>query len=238
MPEESRSVVATAFAVLTFRASPEELGGLDRRHLRFGLLMTWLAGMGRYWDNPKADLLQNLGVGSLVYVFALSALLWITLRPLTGKGLRYEQLLTFVTLTATPAVIYAIPVERFMALGYAQTVNVWFLAVVATWRVALLAWFLRRALRLRWFELVVATTLPLTLIVVSLTILNLEHVVFNIMAGLNPNERSGNDGAYRVVLTLTVLSVYAVGPLLLGYGGAARMASRRRRTAAADQLSR
>jgi len=49
-----------------------ELGGM---HLMFGLLCAWLAGMGRYWDDPGAHLLQRLGVGSVIYVFALSFLL-------------------------------------------------------------------------------------------------------------------------------------------------------------------
>ena len=52
----------------------------------------------------------------------------------------------------------------------------WFLGVVATWRVALLAWFLRSIALLPALSIVVATLLPLTLIVVTLTILNLEHL--------------------------------------------------------------
>ena len=54
-------------------------------------------------------------------------------------------MLIFVTLTSLPALLYAIPVEKFMALEYAQTANVLFLAVVASWRVALLIVFLKRA---------------------------------------------------------------------------------------------
>src|SRR3712207_7552248 len=45
--------------------------------LAFGLACTWLVGVGRYWDNPRASLLQHLGVGSVVYVFALALLLWL-----------------------------------------------------------------------------------------------------------------------------------------------------------------
>jgi hypothetical protein len=59
---------------------------------------------------------------------------------------RYERVLTFVTLTAPPALLYAIPVERFMALQDAQITNFWFLAIVALWRVALrCAWVPRIA---------------------------------------------------------------------------------------------
>lgn len=43
-----RGVVATILAVLSFRASADELARLDHRHLGVGLGFTWLAGMGRY----------------------------------------------------------------------------------------------------------------------------------------------------------------------------------------------
>lgn len=49
--------------------------------------------------------------------------------------------------------------------------------------------------------------------------LNLEHVVFQIMGGLRPEERTGNDQAYLVLFLLTVLSVYAAPVLLVWYVG-------------------
>jgi hypothetical protein len=65
--------------------------------------------------------------------------------------------------------------------------------------------------------LVVATGLPLALIVVTLTMLNLEHVVFRLMAGMGPDERSANDGAYFVVMVLGFLSTFAAPTLLAVY---------------------
>jgi hypothetical protein len=62
---------------------------------------------------------------------------------------------------------------------------------------------------------VVATLLPLTLIVAALTALNLEHAVFNIMSG--NREATPNDGAYFVVLLLSLISVFAVPVLLVAY---------------------
>lgn len=190
----------------------------DRGHLLFGLVFTWLAGMGRYWDNPRAGWLQHLGVGSLVYVLVLSALLWLILRPVVGRQLSYAKLLTFVSLTSPPAILYAIPVERFTDLPTAQGLNIGFLAVVATWRVALLLFYVIRGLQLRIGEAVVVTLLPLTLIVSALTALNLQHVVFRIMGGLAEEERTAHDGAYATVVMLTILSVYAFVPLLFCYG--------------------
>ena len=34
--------------------------------------------MGRYWDNPRVGLAQHLGLGSVVYVFVLAAVLWLS----------------------------------------------------------------------------------------------------------------------------------------------------------------
>ena len=153
-------------------------------------------------------------------------IIWVLLMPLKPARWSYRSVLVFVTLTSPPAVLYAIPVERFMPLEAAQEANAWFLAVVATWRVALLAWYLRSTARLSALAIVVATLLPITLIVVTLSILNLEHVVFNLMAGIEPKDRSPNDTAYIVVMWLAYLSVLATPFLLLIYGWLAYRARR------------
>jgi hypothetical protein len=158
------------------------------RYLIFGMFCTWLVGIGRYWDNPKASLFQYLGLGSVTYVLFLSALLWLLFYPLKPKRWSLRNVLVFVSLCSLPALLYAIPVERFMPLAIAQSVNAWFLAIVATWRVALLFVFLRRVAELPKFTVLVATLLPITLIVVTLSFLNLEHVVFNIMAGISQDQ--------------------------------------------------
>ena len=88
--------------------------------------------------------------------------------------------------------------------------NAWFLAIVATWRVALYVKFLRSYARL-----VIGTLLPLSVIVVILTLLNLEHAVFAIMAG-NPRETSA-DLAYFVVIALSFCAVWVFPVLLILY---------------------
>jgi hypothetical protein len=185
--------------------------------LAFGLACTWLAGVGRYWDNPRASTFQHLGLGSLVYAFVLAAILWLIVKPLKPRSWTYANVLLFVTLTSPPAILYAIPVERFLALDVAARVNVWFLAVVACWRVALLFAFLRRTAGLRIFEVAVAALLPLTAIVAVLALLNLEHVVFDIMAGLSETRKSPNDQTYVFVLRLAEVASYAGPVLLLAY---------------------
>ncbi len=192
--------------LLTFRSPSPAIVSQWKAYLAFGLLFTWLAGVGRYWDNPRAELWQLVGLGSLAYVFVLSAILWLLIAPLRPSNWSYRNVLLFVTLTAPPAVLYAIPVERFMISEQAAQVNAWFLATVATWRVSLLVTFLRNVARLAWFQLIVATLLPLALIVVVLALLNLEHVMFDLMAGIRDEHRSANDTAYGIVFGLAYLS--------------------------------
>jgi hypothetical protein len=132
----------------------------------------------------------------------------------TTGATSYRNVLLFITLTAPPAVLYAIPVEQFMAAEVARTANAWFLIVVATWRVALFFVFLRRVAGLSPGIVVVASLLPLVIIIIALTALNLEHVVFSLMSGIREEDRSPNDSAYGVVFLLSMLSFMA-GPFLL-----------------------
>ena len=213
-----KTAVMDALGILVFRRPSAALARHWPLYLLVGLMATWLAGIGRYWDSPRADLWQHLGLGSLAYVFVLAFILWLVVLPLKPQRWSYRNVLIFVSLTAPPALLYAIPVERFMPLPMAQSVNAWFLAVVASWRVALLIWFLRRIAMLQWLAVLLATLLPLTLIVVSLALFNLEHVVFDIMAGNTPEQSSGNDLAYQVVILLALLSTALAPVVIVAYG--------------------
>jgi hypothetical protein len=212
-----KTLLTDEWRFLTFRPVSAAVHTQWQAFLAFGLVFTWLAGIGRYWDNPRAELWQTLGLGSLAYVFTLALIIWGLLAPLRPKHWSYRNVLLFITLTAPPAVLYAIPVERLVAADVARAANAWFLAIVATWRVALLVVFLRRTAGLSPAAVFVATFLPLTIIVVSLSLLNLEHVVFNIMAGIKEEERSPNDSAYGVVLMLSMFSFTLAPFLFLAY---------------------
>jgi hypothetical protein len=210
-----KDAAATALRLLTFRVTREELQRFNRRHLALGLFCTWLVGMGRYWDDPRANFLQHLGLGSVVYVFALALLLWLVVLPLRPARWSYLHVCTFVSLVSPPAILYAIPVERFLTLRTAASVNVWFLAAVAAWRVALLIFYLRRHAALGWFAVGTTALLPLTFIVVSLTALNLERAAFYLMGGLR--DATANDRAYAVLVLLSLLSFLLIIPLLVSY---------------------
>jgi hypothetical protein len=209
-------VIATAARVLTFRATGDELRGLDRRHLVLGLVLTWLVGIGRWWEDPHAGVLQHLGVGSLLYVVVLSFFLWLIIRPLSART-HYLNTLTYITLTAPPAILYAIPVRSWFDLAVGQQIRLWFLAIVAIWRVALWARYLIVSVELSPPAAFIVTLFPLTLIVVTLSALNLERVVFDLMGG-RPEEATVNDAAYGVLLFLSLVSVLLLVPLGIAYG--------------------
>jgi hypothetical protein len=211
-----RKILADQRDLLLFRPFKPDLANHWQAYLAWGLFVTWLAGVGRYWDHPSAAPWQYAGLGSLAYVFVLAAFLWAIVRPLTPRPWSYRGVLIFVTLTSLPALLYAIPVEKFMTLENAQSANVIFLAVVAAWRVALLMVFLRRAAGLSALGVAVAGLLPIALIVTALVFLNLERAVFDIMGG--NREQTQNDAAYIVLIFISVLSVVASPILLILYG--------------------
>ena len=210
------SVARTAARLLTFRMTGKEFARLDRRHLCFGLFCTWIVGMGRWWDDAGAGWWQHAGAGSVIYIFILALLLWLVVMPLKPHAWTYRHVLTFVSLTAPPALLYAIPVEKFTSLATARSLNVWFLAAVALWRVALLFNYLKQHARLRLFAIFTAALLPVTAIIVALTTLNLERAVFDVMGGLR-EQGTANDNAYAVLFLLSLLSMLLFLPLLACY---------------------
>ena len=212
-------IIRTTVKLLFFRITREELLRLDSRHLAFGLLCTWLVGIGRFWDHPNAKLVQYLGLGSVIYVVALSLLLWLFIRPLRPKNWTYRSVLTFITLVSPPAALYALPVERWFSLETATDLNKWFLLIVAAWRVALLIFFVKRFGELKGREVVVATILPLAAIVLTLSSLKLDQRVLRMMGGLDRHSPDAEDGIHFVLLTLTFLSSCFALPLLIAYIG-------------------
>ena len=213
-------MLGTQFAFLMFRPIRISLQQDFRRWLIFVVIITWFAGVGRYWDHPSAELWQYLGLGSIAYIFCLSALLFLIVWPLRPANWSYRGVLIFVGLTSLPAILYAIPIERAVELQTAQAVNAWFLGIVALWRVALLFRYLVTSAKLHWFIVTTVAVLLLSGIVVALTLLNLEHVVFDLMAGIREENASPNDTAYLIVLGLAFFSLWAFPLALILYLGA------------------
>ena len=208
-------VIGTTIRILTFSATREDLVQLGPRHLAFGLVCSLIVGIGRYYDNDRVGLLQHLGIGSVIYVLLLSLFLWLLIWPLGPKDWSYIRVAAFVSLLSPPAILYAIPIEYLSSVEVANTWNAVFLGIVATWRVALLIFYLRRLARLQWSKAVVATLLPLCIIVVTLSALNLERVVFNLMGGFT--QETANDSAYFFLVGLAFIAYIMFLPLLLAY---------------------
>ena len=209
------SIFKTITDLLLFETTREEMIQFKRSHFIAGLIGTWIVGIGRYWDDPGASLLQHLGLGSVIYIFVLAAFIWLILLPFKIEHWNYFTVVTFIGLTSFPAIFYAIPVEQFVDMSTANSINVWFLAIVAAWRLSLLYFFLKRFTQLAIWKIVTVTLMPICLIISTLTVLNLHRVVFNIMGGVrNPTP---HDGAYVVLMVLTGISLILVLPLLVGY---------------------
>src|SRR5258708_18087597 len=210
--------IKTAVRVLTFQATLQELSSLNRKHLLLGLIMTWLVGIGRWWEDPRANFFQHFGIGSVIYVFFLAFFLWLIVWPVCVEiRPSYFNLLTFISLTAPPAILYAIPIRTMFDVQTGQTIRLWMLAIVAGWRVALLAFYLTLRLQFTQLKITVTTLLPLAVIIVTLVLLNLEKVVFNIMGGGGPEDVSVNDAAYGILFLLSMVSFLLFLPLLIVY---------------------
>jgi len=205
----------TILRLLTFKLTRDEMLQFNRTHFMAGLIGTWIVGMGRYWDDPGAKLLQHLGLGSVIYIFVLAAFIWLIVLPFKVEKWDYFKVLTFISLTSYPAIFYAIPVERFVSIQSANSINVWFLALVAAWRLSLLYYFLKNFTRLSAGNILTVTLLPICLIISSLYALNLHRVVFNIMGGVR--NATAHDSSYLILMVLTIISLLLTIPLLIAY---------------------
>jgi hypothetical protein len=118
----------------------------DPRCLWVGLLLVFSAGLAREYDGQ--DLLREpwhllIPVGaSLVASFLLFLVacgrLFFRKEGRPPFFTAYRTFLTLFWMTAPLAWLYAIPYERFLSAGYATRANLWTLALVAAWRVALM----------------------------------------------------------------------------------------------------
>ncbi len=62
------NIFSVVIKLLTFKLSREEMLKFNKTNFIVGLFGTWVVGIGRYWDDSGASLLQHLGLGS-VFIF-------------------------------------------------------------------------------------------------------------------------------------------------------------------------
>lgn len=176
--------------LLLFRCQSFEVPDPGWPSFLFVLVITWLTGIGRYWDHPDASLFQHSGLGSVIYLLVMSTILYLVIAPAAPLRITWPMLFLFVGMTSLPGLLYAIPVEQFLSTETAAAMNLRFLLIVAVWRVLLLLYFCRMAAGLSRFGSLVTAILPLSTIMVLLAAFSLEHVTFDLMAGLNVNENA------------------------------------------------
>jgi hypothetical protein len=119
----------------------------DRRGLWIGLLFVLSAGFAREYDGQ--DLLRepwhllvpvgaSLAASFLLFLVACGGLFFEQDRGWPPFFSAYRAFLTLFWMTAPLAWLYAVPYERFLSPGEATAANLWTLALVAAWRVALM----------------------------------------------------------------------------------------------------
>lgn len=138
------TILTIAKYLIGDRGAIEQIAG-NRWSIWIGLLLVLSAGFAREYDgedllNEPWHLLLPLGA-SLATATVLYGLLWLVLRgwkTYPTEGASYGEFLALYWTTAPLAWLYAIPVERFLDPVAATQANLWFLAIVAVWRVVLI----------------------------------------------------------------------------------------------------
>lgn len=205
------SILADFARFVVFKSPRGNVGADWRIYLGVGLVITWIVGVGRSWDDPNANLFDLSGIGSIIYVFGLGLIIWLIGAPLRPERWTYRNVVLMVTMTALPGLIYAFPIERFVAVSYARTVNMSFLAIVATWRMALFATFLVRVAKLPPVATAIVTFLPPAIIIAPISALGFLGAVMSSMGGVRDEaQQTQND-----LIVLAAMISWTLLPLLL-----------------------
>lgn len=221
-----RSLLGIIFRVLRFRASREDLakGGLPL--VAVGMAITWLVGIGRWWDDPRTlEWYVRWGFGSLLYVGCLSLVLFALAAPLSRRASPddFRVTLSFVTASALPGIVYAIPIELIAGPSAASAYNVAALIFVSLYRLALLYWFFYSVLGLpdqAW----ILTSLPVAAIVAVVSMMNMGPMVVDIMGGFR--ETMPKSEAESIVEALGCISFIVTPILIILYLGQVYVADR------------
>lgn len=218
--------------LLTFRLPAEEFEQFDRRHLYFGLICCWLAGIGRFWATPYVPWYGRLGLGSLLYPFVFALPLALLLWPYVGR-FQYLRVVTYVALTGPLAFLYAPLVPGWLDVPTASQLRMYALGLVSAWRVGLLVQFCTMIAGLRIGAALAVSGLLLTGIVTGVTALNLEGVVIAIMGA--PRPPTPSDASYGLLTLLSIVSILLLPITAVATLITSMMTSRRRRIAATPQ---
>jgi hypothetical protein len=200
---------------LTFRFTKEDYDRLCWQHFAVGFVLTWLVGIARNWDLPTAPWFAVLGLGSVVYIFILSFVLYLFAYPVSRNQRSYKTFLTMISMTAAPGLIYGIPVERMTSMESAMQLNGMFLGIVAIWRVALALHFLSKGCENSKGVAFSILAIPICIVIILLIITGRVDNAMEFMGGMR--ETTSQTLVDNIVLTLCVLTVPGILIGLLTY---------------------
>jgi hypothetical protein len=185
-----------------------------------GLLFVLAAALAREYDGQDLlfepwhlvlPLAASLATSAFLYVLLHGLLLLRTWK--ISPRLSYRSLLTLYWMTAPLALVYAIPVERFLSAANATHANLWLLGLVSLWRVLLITRALSVVYRVNFFR----ALFPVMLFAdtVALFFLRLTPIpIVGLMGGIRLSEsESLINGTAWMVGSLGILSwpIWAVG---------------------------
>jgi hypothetical protein len=199
---------------LTFRSKEEDLYGTRWSLLILAVLGTWIAGIGRWVTDPDASLIQRTGIGSVAYILLLSMALYVVLWFVSTKKTRFFDVLAMVGMTAPPALVYAIPVERWFVAEVSAGLHGAALAFVSIYRVSLLIFFVVRCQRYNVPGAMFGILFLLSSIIVYLFTSGKTGITFTGMGGI---ERA--DAAIAQDVANAINSVACVGLLVAPLAG-------------------
>jgi hypothetical protein len=197
----------------------------NRRMLLLGGLFCLSAGFAREYDGD--DLLHEPWhlviplLASLATSFVLYCLLYLAAlrrtEPRLAFGANYGRFLSLYWMTAPLAWLYALPVEQFLAPADAMLANLWLLAIVAFWRVALIT---------RCASVLLGAGVVSVLVIVMLFADSLVQVIlsytpmpiFNIMGGIRLTESEAlilGAALWVRVTGVATLPIWGLGALVV-----------------------
>jgi hypothetical protein len=182
------------------------------------------AGIAREYDRAYVAERPELFLLPIAASLATATLLYGSLRLFVLRGPRgqargrFRAFLGLFWLTAPLAWIYAVPVERFLEPVPAALLNITFLAVVATWRVALISRVAAVLFGAPFARALGAILLPSSLLVLTLSFFTQISLV-PLMGGISlaPETKvllraAGFAATGAVVLGLAALALLAASP--------------------------
>ena len=152
------------FRVLFFCIGRDELQSFGKFQALYAVVLVLLVGGFHHWDDPAANWFVRYGFEALVYLFFLTSYVWVLFALVGAQGLRFLKLFTFLSLTAPLAFIYSIPFDSFWNPYECELAGIFCAIGIISWRLALLAFYIRRVSQLAYKRLAVAIFIPVALI--------------------------------------------------------------------------